>query len=117
MPDNELTLSSEMRKNLLCSVDDAFLVVGEIVRAALYQRLERSYQINRKDIPERLEDFHSALQELLGTACPVLERLIAKNLYNGLGSDFKQVDGWTLADYSKHAQTFLSHSDGGTRNG
>ena len=117
MPANESTLSSEIRESLLCSVDDAFLVVGKIVRAALYERLERTYQIKREDIPEMLEDLHSALQALLGASCPVIERLIAKNLHNHLGLNFKQVAGWTLADYVKHARTFLSHSDGGMRNG
>ena len=100
-------------------MDDAFLVPGKIVRTALFECLERTYQIRREDIPEKLEDFHSALRELLGASCPVIERLIAKNLHNhlGLNSTFKRVDGWTLVDYVKHAQTFLSFSEGERDNG
>ena len=113
----ELALSSELRESLLRSVDDAFLVPGKIVRTALCECLERTYQIKREDIPEKLEDFHSALRELLGASCPVIERLIAKNIHNDLGLNFKRVDGWTLVDYVKHAQTFLSFSEGERDNG
>lgn len=52
--------------NLVLAVDEALLVPGEIVRTAIYERVERSYQIRRGEIPEKLETFHRALQELLG---------------------------------------------------
>jgi hypothetical protein len=45
-----------------------------------------------------------ALEDLLGKGAKVMEKLIAKNLYNHLGLNFTQHDGWTLVDYVNHAK-------------
>jgi len=99
-----LAHSLELGVALLESVDESLLVPGEIVRAAIYERLERSYQLRREEIPEKLEAFHLALEDLLGASSKVVERLIAKNLYGRLSLNFTQHDGWTLVDYVNHAK-------------
>ena len=91
-------------KILLEAVDEGLLVPGEIVRAAIYERLERSYQIKRGEIPEKLETFHLALEDLLDKSGKVMEKLIAKSLYRRLELNFTQHDGWTLIDYVNHAK-------------
>ena len=86
------------------AVDEALLVPGEIVRTAIYERIERSYQLRREEIPDHFETFHKALQDLLGASANVMERLIAKSLYRRLKLNFTQHDGWTLLDYVNHAR-------------
>jgi hypothetical protein len=54
--------SAASRDVLLQSIDDALLVPSEIVRAAIYDRVERSYQLRREEIPEKLELFHTRLK-------------------------------------------------------
>jgi hypothetical protein len=95
---------SDLGKVLLEAVDEGLLVPGEIVRAAIYERLERSYQVKREEIPEKLEAFHRALEGLLGKSAEVMERLIAKNLYRGLGLDFMEHANWNIVDYVNHAK-------------
>jgi len=89
---------------LLQAVDQALLVPGEIVRAAIYERIERSYQLKREEIPEKLPAFQNALQELLGAAAKVMEKLIAKNLYSRLGIEFAEHADWTLVEYVDYAK-------------
>ena len=96
--------SAAFREGLLQAIDDALLVTGEIVRAAIYDRLQRTHQIRREEIPEKLELFHTALRDLLGAGCKILERLIAKNLYRRLGLDFSGHEEWTLLDYVDHTK-------------
>jgi hypothetical protein len=96
--------SAAFREVLLQAVDDALLVPGEIVRAAIYDRIERDCQIGREEIPEKLELLHKALQQLLGVAAKVMEKLIAKNLYRRLNLDFNEHENWTLVDYVDHAE-------------
>ena len=96
--------SAAFRDVLLHSVDDALLVPGEIVRADIYDRFERSYQLKREEIPERLELFRRALRDLLGAGGEVLERLIARNLYLRLDLNFNQHEDWTLLDYVDEAK-------------
>lgn len=96
--------SAAFREVLLQAIDDGLLVPGEIVRAAIYDRVERSYQLRREEIPENLELFHKALQDLLAASGEVLERLIAKNLYLTLDLSFNQHENWTLLDYVDEAK-------------
>ena len=96
--------SRDVADNLVLAVDEALLVPGEIVRTAIYERIERSYQIRREEIPEKLETFCQALQDLLGAGGKVMEKLIAKSLYRRLKLSFTEHDGWTLVDYVKHAK-------------
>ncbi len=95
---------AQLREALLRAVDDGLLVPGEIVRAAIYERIERSYQLKREEIPEKLEAFHRALQDLLGAAAEVMEKLIAKNLYSRLGLNFTEHANWSIVDYVNHAR-------------
>jgi hypothetical protein len=99
-----LASSVELEETLLQAVDEALLVPGEIVRTAIYERIERSYQVKREEIPEKLETFHRALQELLGAGGKVMEKLIVRNLYRRLGLSFEKHDGWTVVDYVNHAK-------------
>jgi hypothetical protein len=95
---------SDLEKILLEAVDEGLLVPGEIIRAAIYERLERIYQVKRGEIPEKLETFHLALEDLLDKSGKVMEKLIAKSLYRRLELNFTQHDGWTLIDYVNHAK-------------
>jgi len=95
---------AEVREVLLQAIDQGLAIPGEIVRAAIYERIERSYQLKREEIPEKLETFHLALQDLLGGAARVMEKLIAKNLYRGLGLNFTEHANWSIVDYVNHAK-------------
>jgi hypothetical protein len=90
---------------LLDAVDYGLLAPGEIVRATIYGRIEESYQIRREEIPDHLDTFYKALQELLGKGAEVLRRLIVKNLYSRLDLEYTEHDNWTLVDYVHHART------------
>ena len=89
---------------LLQAVDDGLSVPGEIVRTAIYDRIEKSYGLKREDIPEKLEAFHRALEDLLGESAKVMEKLIARKLYSHLGLGFTHRDGWTLVEYVNHVR-------------
>ena len=96
--------SSGLKEALLHAIDDGLAVPGEIVRTAIYDRVERSYQLRREETPEKLEAFHRALEDLLGESAKVMEKLIAKKLYSHLGLGFTHRDGWTLVEYVNHAR-------------
>ena len=95
---------AEYRQILLEAVDYGLMVLGEIVRQAIYQRIEKDHGLKRADIPEQLEAFHKALGSVLGVSAKTVERLIARNLYQRLGSNFTPHPEWTLIEYVDHAQ-------------
>ena len=96
---------AQLREALLRAVDEGLLVPGDIVRAAIYEHLEKSYKVKREEIPEKLETFHEALRNLLGAgSSKVMEKLIVRSIYSRLELKFTQHDGWTLVDYVSHAK-------------
>jgi len=95
---------AEFRDALLKAVDYGLLVLGEIVRKAIYERLEGYHQIKRGEIPEKLESFHVALAGLFRRRGSVVERLIARKLYSKLRLKFEEHQNWTLVDYVNHAK-------------
>ena len=92
------------REALLEAVDKGLLVPGELVRTTIYARIESSYKVRREDIPEKLETFDKALQELLGAGAKVMEKIIVRNLYNSLGLNLTMHANWMLADYVNHVK-------------
>jgi hypothetical protein len=96
---------AEFRQILLEAVDYGLMVLGEIVRQTIYERIEKDHGLKRAEIPERLEAFHKALGSVLGVSAKTVERLIAKNLYQRLGLNFTPRPEWTLIEYVDHAKT------------
>jgi hypothetical protein len=92
------------REALLEAVDYGLMVLGEIVRQVIYERIEKDHGIKRAEIPERLEAFDKALESVLGVSAKTVERLIARNLYQRLGSNFTPHPEWTLIEYVDHAK-------------
>ena len=100
---------TSQREVLLEAVDKGLLVSGEIARTAIYERIERSYQIRREEIPEKLETFQKALEELLGAGAKLIEKMIARNLYSSFGLNFTVHANWALPDYVNHMnKTWIS---------
>jgi hypothetical protein len=95
---------AEFNKCLLEAVDEGLRVLGDIAREALYIHLKRECQISREEIPEKLEAFHKALDDIMGAACRAVEKLIALNLYQKLNFNFTEHGGWTLIDYVDEAR-------------
>ena len=92
------------REYLLEAVDYGLIVLGKIVRQAIYERIEKDHGLKRADIPEQLEAFHKALESTLGVSAKTVEKLIAKNLYSRLGLNFTAHENWILVDYVNHAK-------------
>jgi hypothetical protein len=95
---------ADPKKALLEATDYGLLALGEIVRDTIYQRIERTHQVTRDEIPEKLDTFHMALQGLLGAGAKVIEKQMAKRLYSQLDLNFTEHSGWTIVEYFDHAK-------------
>jgi len=95
---------SSPQEALLQSTDYGLMVLGETVRGTIYQCLKGKYQLEREEIPEKLDAFHKALQGLLGVGAVVVERQIANKLYATLGLHFEARRDWTIVEYFEHAK-------------
>jgi len=85
---------------LLIAVDEALKqVFKEGGARVIYGFLENKLHLKSEEIAERPDDFCVGLQRLLGSAAPVIEKLILENLYSKLGLKFKEKAGYGFSDY------------------
>jgi hypothetical protein len=81
----------EFNQTLLHAIDNGFLTLGSVMVEPLCHRVEIGYQVKREEVPQKVPEFHRALQE-------VVEKQIAKNL------NFTECSSWTIVEYVDHAK-------------
>jgi hypothetical protein len=85
---------------LLEAVDEGLLVLGTKARHEIYKFLERTCQVKREEIPERLEAFQKTLQTIFGLlGAKNIEKIVIRRLYERLGSSPTNEEDWTLIDH------------------
>jgi hypothetical protein len=67
----------------------------------IFHYLENKYRLNLRRIAEEPEDFSAGLERFLGSAAPVMEKMILKNLYSKLELKFEEKEGYKFSDYVK----------------
>jgi hypothetical protein len=84
---------------ILKAVDAGLEALGASVRAALYHHVERVSGIKRRCIPNRINEFSKALRDVFGTGARVIEKLVAKALFDQFRLNFEEHENWALVDH------------------
>jgi hypothetical protein len=94
-------LENDFEKLLLSAVDQALSSLGESSKQAIYFYLDKSFSIEKQEIPKKIEPFKEALEEVFGVGASFLEVLIMKRLYETIGGNFQWKDSqeFTFAEY------------------
>jgi hypothetical protein len=92
------------------AIDYGLLALGEIVREAIYERIEMTHHVKRGEIPEKFDTFDRALRMLVGPPVKVIERLIAKDLYGRLSLNFVEHANWTIVDHVDYVKKRMSNA-------
>jgi hypothetical protein len=61
-------------------IDGAFSKLGTETRQALYSILQKEYSLNKNDLPDKLEDFVNALENVFGASALLVEIDILKRI-------------------------------------
>ena len=87
---------------LLDAVDETLRhIFKEEGANVIFHYLENKCHLNRRRIAEEPEDFSAGLERFLGSAAPVIEKMILKNLYSKLELKFEEKEGYKFSDYVK----------------
>jgi hypothetical protein len=89
LPENSFPSDRRFRKLVLEAVDEAFSLLGDAAKQAIYWHLEEIFEIDRRDIPYEAEKFAEALEKILGPGAKLLEIRMMKYLYQRIGRKFK----------------------------
>lgn len=92
---------SDFEKLLLLAVDQALSSLGESSKQAIYFYLDKNFSIEKQEIPNKIEPFKEALEEVFGVGASFLEVLIMKRLYETIGGNFqwKESEEFTFSEY------------------
>lgn len=75
-------------KLLLEAVDEGLSSLGDSSKQAIYFHLEKAFKISKKDIPDKIDEFANAIENIFGFGAKFLEIHIMKSLYEKAGHAF-----------------------------
>ena len=92
------------------SVDEVLNgLIGKKPTEAIYDHLERRFSLARGDIPQNTETLFDVVKELFGQkSSMVISRCIAKRVFENLGWEFVQVQGFGFSDYVEMARARIA---------
>lgn len=87
--------------NVLSEVIDNTLkqIFKEPGTKVIYDYLGKNPNLKIDEISEKPEIFSDGIKKLLGSAAPVIEDLIIRNLYMQLNTEFEDKDGYGFSCY------------------
>ena len=87
----ESQCSCDFEGLLLEAVDAALSLLGDSSKQAIYFYLEKNFTVKKQDIPNKIEEFTNAIEEIFGHGAKILEIKIMKHLFVKVGSAFKYI--------------------------
>jgi nucleoside-diphosphate-sugar epimerase len=97
-------------KLLLEAVDEGLSSLGDSAKYAIYFHLKKTFNINRRDIPSKIEQFADAIEKIFGFGAKPIEILIMRRLYEKVGwiVEYPEHKDLVFAEYIAAArQSFL----------
>ncbi len=95
---------------LLAAIDEALSSLGENATAAIYFHLEKTFNIKRLEIPQKISDFSDTLERIFGLGARTLEILCMEKLYSKVNVMYKWPEHeWPLCKWLVPEMTFQEH--------
>ena len=94
-------MKKDFEKLMLDAVDEGLSSLGESSKQAIYFHLERSFDLRREEIPDRMGAFAQAMENIFGAGAGCLEVLIMQRLYEKVGGalEWDKSKGFSLVEY------------------
>ena len=70
---------------LLEAIDEGLSLLGDLGKQAVYLHLKNKYNLSKREIPYRVEDFTEALEDTFQAGAKLLEIKIMKVLFTKVG--------------------------------
>ena len=106
-------------KLLLKAIDEGLSSLGNSPRQAVYFYLEKRFNVKKREIPYKIDEFADAIEKIFGLGAKFLEICIIKQLYQDVGQIFEWNEQHTdliLTEYVAAARrSYLKKSSGGLK--
>lgn len=103
-------LERDFDKILLEAVDEGLSSLGQSAKQAIYFHLEEEFNIDKQEIPSKVNDFASAIEKIFGLGANVIEILIMRRLHEKVGLHIKlhRSEDLTFTEYVAAAKRSFS---------
>ena len=96
----------KLEQQLILAIDETLTSLGEPVKNTLYQQLA-AFNIQKKDIPDKMEDFLGIIHKIFGLGGSRLELKFAKNLQSKVKVNTKYTEAdLTLPNWIANEMSF-----------
>ena len=87
---------------LLGAIDEGLALLGDLSKQAFYYHLEETFNINRQDIPCKIEEFTDAIEKIFGTGAKIIQIQIMKCLFKKVGYTIKHYKKPTSLEFTEY---------------
>jgi hypothetical protein len=89
---------------LLETIDEGLSLLGESSKQVVYFHLEKTFKMNRQDIPYKIEEFNDAIESIFGTGAKILQIQMMKCLFKKVGYKLKNYSGQKNLEFTEYVE-------------
>ena len=109
LPKNRVnSRNSVLETTIMTAVDESLCSFGDSFKQVIYFQLENTFQIKKQEIPQRIDEFAAALEEIFGVGATLIEMKILEALHDQVPGfvHFPRGDDLVFTDYVKNLRHF-----------
>ena len=101
--------SSLLETTVMKAVDDSLSSFGDSFKQVIYFQLENTFHIKKQEIPQKIEGFAAAIEEIFGIGATLIEMKILKALHDQVPEfvHFPRGDELVFTEYVKSLRFFV----------
>lgn len=100
--------NNRLETTITTAVDDSLSSFGDSFKQVIYFQLENTFHIKKQEIPQKIDEFAAAIEDMFGIGATLIEMKILKALHDQVPSfvHFPRGDELVFADYVKNLRYF-----------
>src|SRR3989304_1118859 len=101
--------STSLETTIMTAVDYSLSSFGDSFKQVIYFQLENTFHIKKQEIPQRIDEFAAAIEEMFGIGATLIEMKILKALHEQVPGfvHFPRGDDLIFTDYVKNLRFFV----------
>lgn len=105
-PNNVNKKTMDFEELLREAIDEGLSLLGESAKQVVYFHLEKTFKMNKLDIPYRIEEFINVIDWIFGTGAKILEIQILKCLFKKGGGTIEHYPEQKNLEFAEYVEAF-----------
>ena len=107
--DKRKPCKTSIETTLLSAIDESLSSFGDSFKQVIYFQLANTYHIKKHEIPDKINEFADAIEEIFGIGAKLIEMKIIKALYEKVAgfTYFAEKEDLIFTEYIENIRRFL----------